>query len=78
MLIEQGSIDTKVECDFSAFAVVEKCFEPCVSLSACRGRMLGSIVVEVAAVSRRDIFAVRFKCVCTMQDVCQAFVFFWI
>ena len=61
----------------SAFSVVEKCFEPCLSLSACRGRMLGSIVVEVAAVSRRDIFALRFKCVCTMQDVCQAFVFVW-
>ena len=32
----------------------------------------------VNAVSRRDIFAVRVKCVCTIQDVCQAFVFFWI
>ena len=61
----------------SAFSVVEKCFEPCLSMSACRGGMLGSIVVDVAAVSRRDNFALRFKCVCTMQDVCQAFVFVW-
>ena len=34
--------------------------------------MLGSIVVEVAAVSRRDIFALCFQCVCTMQKVYQA------
>ena len=52
----------------SAFSVVEKCFEPCLLLSACRGRMLGSIVVEVAAV-RGSRFSLR-RCINVVRGVC--------